>query len=943
MSARNLVSPVNLKIDFAPSPRQYEVWKALQPECNLCGGTIENVYIGEDNNGNKKYVPECSSCHNRNIPQMVLGGGAAGGGKAQPYYSNVLTPDGWKEMGKIEIGDKVICKSGKIANVIAIHEQGIQPINRINFSDGTHTDCCDDHLWGVYEKKKDNELHTYTYNYRIIETSRMITNRRFYMKNYYVPPIEPVEFGKKYSEGVTIDSYVEMILLNDTINYIIQKRSFLQSIPDSIKNGSLADRKEFLNCLYKRDALEKSNGGEYVFYTRLEQIAQDTAYIIRSLGGYAKCKYIKTYKRYRVVFNFSVNSDILPRIENGAVFVRRVDKINEHFSKELCRCITIDDEEQLYITDDFIPTHNSYLGSCWVISSCIRFPGIRAVVARKTIKSLKESTLVTIKKVLKEWGLIEDENYCINNVENTITFWNDSIILLKEMVDLPSDLDFSRFGSMEVTIVFVDEVSEISEKAIDVMFSRIRWKTTDTFKVPKMFMSCNPSAGWLRDRFVQDTDGNPIRCRDGERFIRFSIFDNPDDNFRRTYESSLNKIKDNATRERLLYGNWDYTEANPMALYSGFTGDVNLVDGLCESIYDPMKPLILGFDFNVFPYMTCEVCQIDYDMKNVYFIKEFLGSPKDKLNNTPAFSKYVKECLMDMKHIGGTIITGDPAGRARSTQTEEGINNFTIIISNLENTILHPTLRLLQKQPSQKNRIEWINGMFQGKYGWNIYIDTRLRKLTEDLLYQAKNEDGTKEKKKVTDPDTKVKYEKYGHCFVAGTMVKTARGVVPIEEVTEMDYVLTRKGYKKVFWSGITNNNAEVAEYLINGKTKITCTPDHPFYTCDKGFIPIGSIVNKGKKVRLIKLNKPFMKLRYTLSHPWCSVSEVRRYHAPVYDLYVNDEHEFFANNILVHNCSDILDYLLCTMLTKDWREYQIGQNGGKIITTANINLPFSY
>src|SRR5574344_1340222 len=138
-------------------------------------------------------------------------------------------------------------------------------------------------------------------------------------------------------------------------------------------------------------------------------------------------------------------------------------------------------------------THNSYLGSCWVISSCIRFPGIRAVVARKTIKPLKESTLVTIKKVLKEWGLIEDENYCINNVENTITFWNDSIILLKEMVDLPSDLDFSRFGSMEVTIVFVDEASEISEKAIDVMFSRIRWQTTDTFKVPKMFMSCNPS------------------------------------------------------------------------------------------------------------------------------------------------------------------------------------------------------------------------------------------------------------------------------------------------------------------------------------------------------------------------------------------------------------------------------------------------------------------
>ena len=40
----------------------------------------------------------------------------------------------------------------------------------------------------------------------------------------------------------------------------------------------------------------------------------------------------------------------------------------------------------------------------------------------------------------------------------------------------------------------------------------------------------------------------------------------------------------------------------------------------------------------------------------------------------------------------------------------------------------------------------------------------RCRKLTEDLIYQTTNEDGTKNKAKVTDPETLVKYEKYGHC-----------------------------------------------------------------------------------------------------------------------------------------------------------------------------------
>ena len=33
----------------------------------------------------------------------------------------------------------------------------------------------------------------------------------------------------------------------------------------------------------------------------------------------------------------------------------------------------------------------SYLGSCWLISSCLRWPDMRMVVARKTLKSLRET------------------------------------------------------------------------------------------------------------------------------------------------------------------------------------------------------------------------------------------------------------------------------------------------------------------------------------------------------------------------------------------------------------------------------------------------------------------------------------------------------------------------------------------------------------------------
>ena len=391
------------------------------------------------------------------------------------------------------------------------------------------------------------------------------------------------------------------------------------------------------------------------------------------------------------------------------------------------------------------------------------FCDIRAVVGRKTIKSLKESTFNTIKTILKAWGLKEFTNYKINNLEGTVTFWNGSVILLKEMADLPSDPNFERFGSSEFTVAFIDEVSEISEKAIEVLFSRLRWKVHETFKTPRMLMSTNPCINWVRSRFVQDDDGAPVNCKEGEAYVPFSVFDNPDVQFRRSYEASLNKITDKATRERLLYGNWDFVDSNDMAAYWKFDGEKHLKSDLKEHMYDPLKPIITSWDFNVSPYMSCLALQIDYNAKKVFVLEEILGMPKEKENNTPKLSKKVSKKYSNEGHVGGLLITGDPAGLARSTQTEEGVNNFTIVAGNMDSRILRPRVELLNKQPAHTSRLEFINDMFDRFDGWDILIDIKCRRLTEDLVYQTKNSDGTKSKKKVTDPGSGVKYEKYGH------------------------------------------------------------------------------------------------------------------------------------------------------------------------------------
>ena len=161
----------------------------------------------------------------------------------------------------------------------------------------------------------------------------------------------------------------------------------------------------------------------------------------------------------------------------------------------------------------------------------------------------------------------------------------------------------------------------------------------------------------------------------------------------------MNKIRDQATKERLLYGNWDFIEANDMAIYAKFDGSKHLVTGLRENVYDPMRPLITVWDFNVAPQMSLLAAQIDYENKKVYILEEVLGKPENKENNTPALARKLKAKLYRDKHAGGIDVTGDPAGLQRSTTTEQGVNNYTVISDILGRGILRPKVKLLKKQP----------------------------------------------------------------------------------------------------------------------------------------------------------------------------------------------------------------------------------------------------
>ena len=90
-------------------------------------------------------------------------------GKAQPLWSKVLTPHGWKTMGEVQIGDTLIGKNNDNGKVIQIFPQGVKDYYRVHFDDGTYAECCDDHLWEVVDI--DKRINRISDEYEVLKLS----------------------------------------------------------------------------------------------------------------------------------------------------------------------------------------------------------------------------------------------------------------------------------------------------------------------------------------------------------------------------------------------------------------------------------------------------------------------------------------------------------------------------------------------------------------------------------------------------------------------------------------------------------------------------------------------------------------------------------------------------------------------------------------------------
>lgn len=207
----------------------------------------------------------------------------------------------------------------------------------------------------------------------------------------------------------------------------VKVKSYDKFIPENYKFTSIENRFELIRGLMDTDG--SVTNGACSFVSTSEQLIDDMIFVLRSLG--IRCKKSKEISgRNNVDFNNGNYSDTRPHWEltittEEDIFKlpRKLEKIRKdrkynykgigiksirktgEFEKQ--RCLCIDNENHLYITKDFIPTHNSYKGGSMLCRNFFLIPGSKSYVYASNKQYLTDDGILT-----KAWDYMDfiDEN-----------------------------------------------------------------------------------------------------------------------------------------------------------------------------------------------------------------------------------------------------------------------------------------------------------------------------------------------------------------------------------------------------------------------------------------------------------------------------------------------------------------------------------------------------
>lgn len=278
---------------------------------------------------------------------------ATGSGKAQPLSAGIKVPGGWSTMGEMHVGTSIIAKDGSVAKVNGIYPQGYTPVYEVSFEDGRVTEASSEHLW---------KLHV-TYNsvsgYRVIDTRVL---KELLETTPAVISVDLVEPEQSKDVPLQIDPYI----LGNNLRHVGVDRSLLAGY----LNASHMQRIRLLQGLLDSYGTISLDG--FITYHTSDIGLRDLVIeVARSVGGIAgytandapKPQYIISIKHkhahYLTASRVRITEIEKAGVTSSASFLR-VTSVKYIGMKET-QCISIDHPDKLYITDNYIVTHNTFI------------------------------------------------------------------------------------------------------------------------------------------------------------------------------------------------------------------------------------------------------------------------------------------------------------------------------------------------------------------------------------------------------------------------------------------------------------------------------------------------------------------------------------------------------------------------------------------------------
>lgn len=407
----------------------------------------------------------------------------------------------------------------------------------------------------------------------------------------------------------------------------------------------------------------------------------------------------------------------------------------------------------------------------------------------------------------------------------------------------------------------------------------------------KGFFTTNPDspAHWLKEKFL-DRIGDPVNPLEDWGRWTFQLDDNPV--LSEKYKARIRNEFTGLFYKRFVLGQWVSAEG---AVYDMWNPARNVIRN--ADMPRIIRHMAIGIDYGTTNPTAAILLGLGEDDR-LYAIDEWNYTPGSKAvrKTDVELSADVKQWISyrhDDDHPDATdapVIVDPAAASFRVQLYQDGIPTYAA-----ENDVLYG--------------IRTVSGLLSAD---RLRINERCTGLIKEIPGYSWDPKATKQ-----GIDAVIKEN--DHCIRAGEPVTTGRGQVPIEQVTTDDVVLTRAGYKRVLRAWKTADKAEIYTVVTGSGRTVSGTGNHEVWTENRGWIRLDALQKQDILLSCSAEPEPISTQKPKLAADHVVEVYAEPHAAPVYDLTVEDQHEFFAGGLLVHNCLDALRYA-CVTTENRWR-----------------------